>query len=63
MRRQYRIDVTRHLKLMGNAIRVTLKPAAAEALKRKQAYPYEVPFVQVSIFRPDISAPVACSHL
>ena len=49
MRRQYRFDVTKHLERSGNTIRVTIKPAAAEALKRKQAYPYEVPFVQVII--------------
>ena len=50
MRRQYRFDVSRLLKRLGNMIHVVIKPAAAEALKRKQAYPYEVPFVQVVVF-------------
>ena len=49
MHRQYRFNVTKYLERSGNTIRVTIKPAATEALKRKQAYPYGVPFVQVMI--------------
>ena len=45
--RQHRIDVSACLKKTGNRIGIAIKPAATEALKRKEAYPYPVPFVQV----------------
>ncbi len=47
-RRQHRIDVDKILKPKGNILAITIKPAVPEALKRKEAYPYAVPFVQVN---------------
>ena len=45
--RQHRIDVVEALKKTGNTLVITIKPAAAEAKRRMEAYPYSVPFVQV----------------
>ena len=45
--RQHRIDVDTVLKPKGNILAITIKPAVPEALSRKEAYPYAVPFVQV----------------
>lgn len=45
--RQHRIDVVEALKKTNNTLVITIKPAAAEAKRRVEAYPYSVPFVQV----------------
>ena len=45
--RQHRIDVDKVLKPKGNTLSITIKPAVPEALSRKEAYPYAVPFVKV----------------
>lgn len=44
--RQHRIDVIQALKKTGNTLVIAIKPAAAEAKRRMEAYPYSVPCVQ-----------------
>ena len=60
--RQHRIDVDKVLKAKGNILTVTIKPAVPEALARKDAYPYAVPFVQVTCSRPALPCHRAWLH-
>ena len=57
--RQHRIDVIQALKKTGNTLVIAIKPAAAEAKRRMEAYPYSVPCVQVSPIKGPPSLPGA----
>ena len=46
--RQYRFPVRQHLKEGTSEVTVVVQSAVSEAAARAAAYPYPVPFVQVS---------------
>ena len=48
-RRQYRFPVRQHLVEGSNAVQIVIRSAVSEAAARAAAYPYPVPYVQVSV--------------
>ena len=61
--RQHRINVVETLKKTGNTLVIAIKPAAAEAKRRMEAYPYSEPFVQVSPVKGPLSLPGAARSI